>query len=230
MGCYKAYSAYCSNPHLVHNIHLGSEPLITSGALQDRLSVEQDRPLRLAYAGRVHREKGVYDWIEVLSLVAKAGYRFDATWFGGGPELSAVRKRVRELDLSDSVSFPGPIGHAELLGGLKSFDAFMFCHKTVESPRCLIEALRCGLPIVGYDTAYSKDLIHNYGGGLLTSPDDVVQLSKSLILISKNWTLLRSLSESAIRDGEPFTDETVFRHRADLIKSMPISAPNLADH
>ena len=56
----------------------------------------------------------------------------------------------------------------------------MFCHKTPESPRNLIEALVSGAPIVGYDSPFPRDLIAAHGGGVLTPLNDVNALVDSL--------------------------------------------------
>ena len=221
MDCFQAYSPYCSNPHIVHNIHVSTETLIASTALVERLMQSASGPLRLVYAGRVHREKGVYDWIEALSLSSKRGVDFSATWFGEGPELDAARDRVKVLGLASKIEFPGAVdSHAVLMSRLKRFDAFVFCHKLLESPRCLIEALVCGLPIVGYETDYSRELIRAHGGGLLTPKDDIRELSNSIVMLSKHRKLLSELSECARWDGAPMTDENVFRHRSELMKLL----------
>jgi colanic acid/amylovoran biosynthesis glycosyltransferase len=101
---------------------------------------------------------------------------------------------------------------------LKEFDIFLFCHKTPESPRCLIEALMCGLPIIGYDSPYPKDLIHGNGGGILTPPNDPRALSAALLTVSP--TTLRGLTYLAQQDGIEFSTERVFKHRSDLMKEI----------
>jgi glycosyltransferase involved in cell wall biosynthesis len=223
MDCYRAYAKYCTNSHVVHDVHVGANSAITTSVLANRLSRSKDRPLRLAYAGRVHTDKGVHDWIEALALASEKGMPFTATWFGAGPELTAAQEHVIARGASDKIEFPGALNdHSKLLLELKQFDAFVFCHKTPESPRCLIEALLCGLPIIGYETEYPRDLIRAHGGGCLTRRDDVQALATSLIQISKDRNLLADLSERAARDGAPLTDEGTFRHRSELMKTIRV--------
>jgi glycosyltransferase involved in cell wall biosynthesis len=231
MDCFETYAPDCKNPHLVHDIHVGADNLITPSGLSDRLSHLASRPLRFAYAGRLHQEKGIFDWIEALSVVAKAGIDFEARWFspGGGPELVSARNLVQTLGLTSRIEFPGTIdSHAHLLAELRTFDAFVFCHKISESPRCLIEALQCGLPIIGYETSYSKDLIRVHGGGLLTPINRVADLAQCVISLSKDLPMLRALSERAAQDGTLFTDEAVFRHRSELMKFIKVHRPSCA--
>jgi colanic acid/amylovoran biosynthesis glycosyltransferase len=216
MDCYEAYSPYSSNPQLVHDIHLNSGDQISDLDIDARL--QRSGPVLIAYAGRAHLDKGIYDWIDALSLAAKEKIDFRAVWFGGGDELENARKHVKDENLSDYIEFHGPTtSHQELIEKLRSFDLFMFCHKTQESPRCLIEALICGLPLVGYDSPYSRDLIKANGGGILTSIHRPELLAGSIRQFSQRR---RHLTKNAQSDGKLFDAATVFRHRSDLMKTI----------
>lgn len=214
MECYEAYCPYSSNPQLVHNIHLGREHQITDTEIAARL--EHRGPVRIAYAGRVDRDKGVFDWIDALSCAAKENIDFSAVWFGDGPEIDNARGRVVTKNLADRVEFPGATSHLALIERLRSFDLFMFCHQTQESPRCLVEALICGLPLVGYETPYPRDLIKKHGGGILSPfrrpellPGSIRKFCERRIEITRNARL----------DGELYDAEGVFQHRSDLMKA-----------
>lgn len=220
MDCYSAYAPFCSNPQLVHNVHLDRDSRIGVDELDARL--KSTGPIKIAYAGRAHRDKGIFDWIEVLSLAAKNGVDFDAVWFGDGPELENARQEIANLGLSDRVQFQGAVTpHSALIQKLRTFDLFLFCHKTMESPRCLIEALICGLPLIGYDSPYPQDLIKEHGGGLLSPMGSISLLFES---ICKFRDLKVAITHRARLDGERFDAESVFRHRSKLIKdNLPIS-------
>ena len=41
MDCYEAYSRYCANPHLVHDIHLDYKDLITKREIDAKTSQER---------------------------------------------------------------------------------------------------------------------------------------------------------------------------------------------
>lgn len=217
--CFEAYSKFSPSPHLVHNIHLRREHQISTIDVETRL--RRTAPLQIAYAGRVHRNKGVFDWIEALSLAKKNGIDFNATWFGDGPEIEPARLRVEAEGLSDCIQFPGATAnHLQLIERLRSFDIFMFCHKTPESPRCLVEALMCGLPLIGYQSPYPLDLTKKHGGGILSPMNRPELLSGSIRRFLEDK---EQLTKKARLDGMQFDDESVFRHRSELMKS--ISSP-----
>jgi glycosyltransferase involved in cell wall biosynthesis len=217
MDCYVEYSKYCRNSHLVHNFTRGPSDRIGNQELERRLQ-RRDQPLRLVYAGRVHREKGVFDWIDALNTAAEDGSDFLATWYGAGPELDAARIHVMQLGLTSKISFPGTLDDHGVLSALRNADAFVFCHKTPESPRCLVEALISGLPLIGYESPYSKDLIRN-GGGLLTAQHDPRGIARSIAILEDRAKLI-DLTHRAQLDGALCSYVDPFRQRSDLMKTI----------
>jgi len=212
--CFQAYAPLNKNPHLVHNIHIGANEHITLDRLRERLR-DRRGPLKIGYAGRAAAEKGTLDWVEAISLAARSGVDVDATWFGAGPELDIARQKA--LQANAPIHFPGALPHSDVLNALKTFDAFVFCHKTLESPRCLIEALSCGLPIVGYRSPYPEDLLSGLSGGILVEQNSIASLSHAIVSLCDRERLA-TLSLAARSAGSRFTDEAVFAHRSELIK------------
>lgn len=201
--CFAAYSAHCPNPHLVYNLHLEAMGIAERPA---------SAKLRIMYAGRVHHEKGVIDWIEATNALRSLGVDFEATWYGEGPELDTARSLA-----GPNVSFRGPLSHDATLSAMQCSDVLMFCHKTPESPRCLPEALICGLPIFGYSSPYPAGLIAKHGGGLLTPPNDPGALAAA---VARNAPVISDFGTKARRDGTQFSAEKVFAHRSELMKSL----------
>jgi colanic acid/amylovoran biosynthesis glycosyltransferase len=151
-----------------------------------------------------------------ISLAKRNGADVDATWFGSGPLLEKAKAVLR-----NEISFASPLSHGETLERLKTFDAFVFCHKTSESPRCLIEAPACGLPILGYRSAYASDLIKQNKGGVLLEKGSVIQLAESITTLAKDRALLADLSQRALADGASFSDDAVSSIDPSSYNSLP---------
>lgn len=212
------FSPHSARPFLVHDIHLKPEDRIDEAELVAKLAACGAGPLKIVYAGRAHPDKGVMDWVAVLHRVHSAGVPIEARWYGQGPQLDEARARVERLGLADVVRFPGPLfDREELLARLREAHVMLFCHLTPESPRCLIEALAAGTPIVGYRSSYSEDLITEHGGGVLTAMQPA-PLAAQVIALARDRTALAALIGNAARDGHAMNDEAVFEHRANLMK------------
>ena len=132
-----------------------------------------------------------------------------------------MRDKVTSMGMTGIIELAGFVSDRELvLETLRQHDILLFCHKTPESPRCLIEALACGCAIVGYRSHYAEDLVSAYGGGAFSRINDVDGLTALVSKLHSDRPGLKTLITQAGRSGRQFSDVAVFRHRSDLIKSF----------
>jgi glycosyltransferase involved in cell wall biosynthesis len=219
---FDAYAHVSRNPQIVHDIHLTEADIIPERQLEERLTSSQG-PLRIIYVGRVHEMKGPRHWLDAIATAIdeyRGGRKITATWIGDGPLLEEMRTAVAARNLSEHVSFPGlERDRARLVARLREADLFSFCHLTPESPRCLIEALMSGLPIVGFSSAYALGLLGRHlEGGLFVPVGDSTALGRELASCLADPARLWRASQVAYAAGREFSDVRVFRHRSDLIK------------
>ena len=215
-----AYAPYAKASEIVHDIHLREQDRIPTDELKKKLHRVLKGPLNICYLGRADTMKGTDDWIEVMVQLKAAGVDFHATWLGDGEHLQTMKTQVNQLGLGAKISLPGFVrDRTAILQALREAHVFVFCHKTPESPRNLIEALVSGTPLVGYDSPFPKDLISTNGGGLLSPKDDVKALALSLASLSGNREQLADLIGRAALDGSAFNDVAVFRHRSEVIRA-----------
>lgn len=216
------YSSAAPNPHCTYDTHTASADEIPPAALSLKTaSVISGAPLKILYVGRADAMKGPMDWLDVLDALHLMKIPFDATWIGDGPALEAMRSRVRRSSFAGQVNFPGFEGNREiLLQAMKKSDVFLYCHKTPESPRSLIEALVSGCPIVGYETAYPRGLVEERGGGLFSPLHDVRALAQQIANLDRNRAVLCSLIDAAASSGKLYNEDAVYAHRANLMQSV----------
>ncbi|MBX3707354.1 MAG: glycosyltransferase [Pseudomonadales bacterium] len=215
---FEYYAPYCQNPQLVHDVHLTRDDHISQITLERKVVRASEGPINIVYAGRADEMKGARDWLAVLAELVKLGVDFKAEWLGDGPLLAEMRSSLEPLGLVDRVNLRGFVSdRSSVLDALRDAHVMLFCHKTPESPRCLIEALASGCPIVGYESPYPADLIAIHGGGHLVRRDDIQALSQALATLAEDRVRLGKLIACAAQDGAKFDDESVFEHRAELI-------------
>lgn len=216
---FDTYAPYCRNPQVVHDILLDRSVQIAEADFQHKQQETAQGPLRIVYAGRADAMKGPLEWLAVLEQLSKAGVDFRASWLGDGPMLEAMRARVAQAGLEARVALPGFVeDRAVVLAALRQAHVFVFCHKTPESPRCLIEALMSGTPIVGYDGAYPRELTEAFGGGCFVPTGAVERLAVQLADLARSPEALVDLQVDARRDGQRFDQDSVFRDRSEILK------------
>lgn len=216
---FDSYAPFCRQPVLVHDIHIGKAEHITADRLADKIKAVAEGPLKIGYVGRAEPMKGPQDWVATLAKLAESGVPFEAFWMGEGTEMDAMRAQAKAQGISDQVTFLGFVNdREEVLERYRSADIFLFCHKTPESPRCLIEALVSGTPIVGYEGAFARDLISGHNGGRLVPLGDIDALASQLMALAYDRAALAQMVANAVKDGAPYDDVGVFAHRSNVIK------------
>jgi glycosyltransferase involved in cell wall biosynthesis len=218
--CYRVYSKMCANNFLVHDIHTKKADWLGADAVERKAArVLHERPLRVVYTGRASGMKGPLDWVKSLAHARDLGAEFTAAWVGDGPLLEDMKRLARELNLDGICLFPGFVeDRGKLLEYLRDAHMLVFTHLTPESPRCLIEAFVSGTPIVGYENAYARDLLEDYGGGEFAKLRDTAGLGKLIADLDRDRPRLAELIRQAGKNGARWNDEEVFRYRSDILK------------
>jgi glycosyltransferase involved in cell wall biosynthesis len=225
---YDAYAPMCGNPHKVYHTPIDNDDYITPARLQKKMNdLSQGMPLKLCYVGRAIDMKGPLDWLNTIHELNKDGVEMNAVWLGEGSLLSRMRSIVEESGLAENVTLPGYISdRKKILHTLQDADIFLFCHKTPESPRCLVEALASGCPLVGYASAYPKELVARHGGGQFAALGNWKELANIVQDLDKHRDKLRDLIRSASESGRLYERDAMMQHRIDLINEYARPASN----
>jgi glycosyltransferase involved in cell wall biosynthesis len=218
--CYNAYQPFCANSYLIHDIHTKSTDLLDSTALADKCRESQTGVLRICYVGRMTAMKAPQQWVKALGKAKELGAEFTATWVGEGELRSDTEAAIAQLGLGDRIQLTGfETDRERVLDYLRAAHILVFTHITLESPRCLIEALISGTPIIGYDSAYVHDLVKdNSAAGVFVPIGNWQQLAAVILEIDRDRPALARRILAAAACGQHFSDEAVFRERSSLIK------------
>jgi glycosyltransferase involved in cell wall biosynthesis len=149
-----------------------------------------DRNLIL-YAGQIIRGKGVDVLIEALSRVEET---FECRIFGEGSHRSHCETLSRELGLDGKIRFEGYVPPDEL----RKFyaDASLAVVSSVwPEPFCAagLEAMRHGLPVVGFDAGGIREWLANGHNGFLVPWMDRAQFAESISRLLRDKALARKL-------------------------------------
>ena len=219
--CFRAYSPWCSENHLIHDIHTKASDRIDDETLQRKLEdIRSAEVLQLCYAGRLDPMKAPLEWLRAIAAARDQGARLRAAWYGAGTLMDEATAESQRLQLDGIVSFPGFVRHAELLNHVREAHALVFTHITPESPRNLIEALVSGTPILGYDNAYAVDLLEGKGGGELVPMHGFKALGGVIAELARDRERLVEMTRNAAMNGRRFTGDAVFAERSELIQQF----------
>jgi glycosyltransferase involved in cell wall biosynthesis len=217
---YDAYAEMCSNPRKVYHMPIDEDDYIGPAEVQKKVrELSEGQSLKLCYVGRAIDMKGPIDWLRALHEINKNGVEMSAVWIGDGLLLARMRAMVKDLGLEEKVRLRGYVSdRKEILQTLRESHIFLFCHKTPESPRCLVEALASACPLVGYASAYPKELVAKHGGGQFATLGEWKQLASIVRELDADRSKLGALIRSAEITGRLYERDATMQLRVDLIK------------
>lgn len=136
-------------------------------------SMHAGEPFKIGYVGRLVHQKGVD-----LLLRAFAGLPDSASLIlvGSGEQEPNLRALAAQLNIADRVQFRGDIPSTHMPALYHELDALVLPSRTIPSwkeqfGRVLIEAMACGVPVVGSRCGEIPNVVGD--AGLLFDEDDV---------------------------------------------------------
>ncbi len=150
----------------------------------------------VGYIGQLIDRKNVNHIIEMLQSLVIAIPEVRLVIVGDGDCRSALEAQVKRLSLTDRVEFRGFVSNP--LEHLKEFDLFVMCSSLEGIPRCLMESMAMGVPVVAYDIPGVDQLITHEVTGLLAPYADIVTLAELCERVLSDASLSESISHAAL--------------------------------
>jgi glycosyltransferase involved in cell wall biosynthesis len=149
--------------------------------------------LKILYAGRLTREKGVDLLAESFIRAHSVDPRLHLLLAGGGPEEEELRAKLGGL-----ATFLGWLEGEDLARAYASADLFLFCSRTDTYGQVVLEAGASGLPVVAIAEGGPASLVENRHTGMLckADPDHV---AGTVLQLASSPLLRRHLGASARR-------------------------------
>lgn len=148
----------------------------------------------LVYSGQIIRGKGVDVLLESLALVTT---HFEAVIIGEGNHRSHCERLSRRLGLTHRVHFTGFIPQSELKIYHRNASIAVVSSVWPEPFGAVgLEAMRCGLPVVGFDVGGIGEWLIDGETGYLVPSMDRQQYAGRIETLLRNKKLARTLGEN----------------------------------
>jgi L-malate glycosyltransferase len=135
--------------------------------------------------------------LDLLHILARVRERMPAVLVlvGDGPERPRVEAEARLLGLAADVAFAGAVRNLPPL--LRACDLFLLPSAHESFGLAALEAMSCGLPVVGSRTGGLPEVVEDGEAGLLASPGDVEAMAAAALRILSDEPLRARLSRAA---------------------------------
>jgi glycosyltransferase involved in cell wall biosynthesis len=175
--------------------------IYTGVEIPDRQHIGSPSGHVLGMAARLVPVKGVADALLAVAQVRNSVLDVRLEIAGDGPERPALEQRVRELGLSDSVTFLG--WQADLAPVFSRWDVFVQASREEGFPVALVEAMAAGLPAVATAVGGTVEAVEAGWTGWLTPPEDPGALAGRLCGVladSQHRRAMGAAARARVRD------------------------------
>jgi glycosyltransferase involved in cell wall biosynthesis len=148
---------------------------------QVKTQAAPEAPVKLLYVGRLAAEKGVPVLLRSLIALKNEGHRFHLTLLGDGPERSTLETEVKQHGLIQMVHFSGFASQEMVRDTLLESDVFILPSFAEGVPVSLMEAMACGVPVIGTNVGGVTELIEHGISGMVVAPSDEVALKSAIL-------------------------------------------------
>lgn len=191
------------------SMHIPKEKLrvIPNGHELARFDIEVDRQELFAEigldplittainVGRFVDTKRQVDLIDALKILQNQKIAIQTIFVGSGPLESAMKERVKESGLDQTVRFLGQRTDVPRL--LLAADLFAFPSETEGLPNAVIEAALARLPTIGCDAKGVRDAIVHEETGLLIETRKPDQMAAAIRKLIQEPMLAKKIAENA---------------------------------
>lgn len=181
-------------------------------------------------AGRLAAVKQYHLLVEAFTKVAAARPDWVLRIYGGGDQQERLRKAIDERGLYNSVHLMGPRSPMEPEWAKASIA--VSTARLEPFGMTLVEAMRCGLPVVSTDCDYGPREILTHGtDGLLVPVGDTDAIAEALLSLMNDEDRRREMGAAARRNAQRFAPGQVAKTYEQLFEELAdAAAQRAADH
>lgn len=145
---------------------------------------------RIIFVGRLDEQKNLFSLIDAVK-----GLDIRLVLIGKGPLEDALKKKTKEEGI-ENVVFAGVIPNEILPEELNKSEIFVLPSLYEGNPKTLLEAMACGLPVIGTNTVGIKDVVKHRENGYLcgTSTNSI---EEAIMEVMKDEELMENLGKNA---------------------------------
>lgn len=150
---------------------------------------------KVGFIGQIIPRKGIGDLLEVFNQLYAADPSIELDLVGDGRQRVELEGKAKALPSSQAIHFLG--FRSDRLALLSGFSLFVMTSSLEGIPRCMMEAMAVGVPVVAYDIPGVDQLIEHRRTGLLAPLGDKVALAACCRELLENPRLARELVSNA---------------------------------
>lgn len=169
----------------------------------------------VGFFGRLVPVKRLDLLIDIASLLAhECPGEFRFAIYGEGPERARLEDRVRDLGLSESVTFHGFVN--DPVARMRDCDVFLITSDHEGLPTTVLEAMCCGLPVIARAVGGIPPVLGHGNYGTLVNSGEAAGFTQPLVEFLRNPEHYLSMADNAKQAVRQYSSERMATKYAGL--------------
>ncbi|CUR50962.1 Glycosyltransferase, group 1 [Nitrosotalea devaniterrae] len=169
---------------------------------------------QVIFAGRLSKEKGILD---VLEMSSKLPQDIHLLILGSGPEEDKVLEATK---LRSNIHFLGYTQRARTISLIRGSDMLIQPSLVEAISSTLLEAMACKTPIIATNVGGNKELLENNISGVIIEPNSPQQILDGIMDLFSNKEKSTKLKEEAFRHVQKYDWSHVGKLYLDIYESL----------
>lgn len=181
---------YVKKNYNPHGIHVGIPNYVETAVFKPMKNMAKKKD-SICFVGRLSQEKNLFTLLEALK-----GLPYTIDIIGSGEQYKQLEKFTNKNGID--ANFLGNIPNHELPEILNQYELFILPSLWENMPKTLLEAMACGMPVIGTNVKGINEVIEHGRNGILCDTDSD-SIRAAIITLMKDEELKQELGESARR-------------------------------
>jgi len=179
--------------------------------------------LTLGRLATEERYKGVDEVLEIMPSLIQEIPNIAYLIVGDGSDRIRLEQKARQLGVAERIIFAGRISDEEKVDHYRLADAYVMPSSGEGFGIVYLEALACGIPVIGSKIDGSRDALRNGRLGILVNPTDSAELRAAIL----QTLAAKDQGANERRNGVEYFSVDRFRQRVFEIIDTITTAPSL---
>ena len=174
---------------------------------------------RCVALGRLTKQKNYPRMIEIWKRISEKNPDWTLDIYGEGEERTLIENIINEAGMAGRIVLHGNTD--DVVSAMQSASIYLMTSRMEGFPLALVEAMKCGLPIVAFDCDFGpSEVIGNGTTGFLVPYSDDADFVELLQTLMSDEKLRKDMGDTAKKEVERFSCESIMKRWQQLFESI----------
>lgn len=174
---------------------------------------------RIVSVGRLSKEKGFLDLIDVFKIVNKFYPNWHLDIIGDGTDKEKIQNKINQYNLNKNITLHGFQNKDYINKVLEKSSIYTMCSFTEAFPVVLLEASSFGIPCIAFDCASgAKEIIKDNWDGYLVENRDKEKMAKRIGCLIKNKNRRVIMGNNSLKKSFDYKEEIIKKQWIEIIE------------